>query len=774
MKITTTKIMIIFLFLVANIFAQAPLLLNYQGKLFDQDSEPLNTTTDITFKIFTADIDGTELWSETHTSVAVSNGVFNVMLGSVTGLSADVFIDAGSRYLEISVDSETLLPRFHFVSVAYAIRAAEADGVKDGSIDTAELRDGAVTQVKLDEGITAIPAGGAGGDLAGDFPNPTVNGILGRAISSTSPKNGQVLKYNEDQTRWEASDDISGGDGTINTTARLTGNGSSTTPLDIAQQGATTNQVLQWNGSAWTPGTVSVTGGNTLDQAYDQGGSGAGSTITADNGAVSIEGTGGLTVTGDVSANRFSGNGASLTSLNATNLSSGTVPSARLDADLVDLIDGSLTGSKVGSGINATNITTGTLSNSRLSSTVSSSILTASDRMGIGTTTPLSAYALDINSDDNSRGIYIDYDQTTSNTTNSGVYVDFDNTYTGDANNYGFYSNVYKTGGSYSSYGFYGWVDGSSTHDGPRIGVYGRAENDDNTGMVYGINGNAVGDGTGTKRGVYGAASGAGTASGVFGYTNGTGTNTYGVYGHGNGGGTVSHGVYGLANGTASQKYGVYGDVTSTSGWAVYGRNTTSGTWGYLGGGGRGVEAAYDGSHWGFIGDASYGAYFVGNVGINGTLSKSAGSFKIDHPLDPANKYLSHSFVESPDMKNIYDGVIILDNNGEATIDLPEWFEALNKDFRYQLTAIGAPGPNLYIAQEISDNQFKIAGGIPGMKVSWHVTGIRNDAYANAHRIPIEEDKPEEKRGTYLNPAVFGFPVEMSDETFRKPQNIER
>jgi len=95
--------------------------------------------------------------------------------------------------------------------------------------------------------------------------------------------------------------------------------------------------------------------------------------------------------------------------------------------------------------------------------------------------------------------------------------------------------------------------------------------------------------------------------------------------------------------------------------------------------------------------------YMYGPVSITGPLSKPGGSFKIDHPLDPANKYLSHSFVESPDMKNIYDGVVVLDDMGEAVIELPDWFGALNKDFRYQLTAIGAPGPNLYIAEEISD-----------------------------------------------------------------------
>ncbi|HEY0605610.1 MAG TPA: hypothetical protein VGD58_21990, partial [Herpetosiphonaceae bacterium] len=139
---------------------------------------------------------------------------------------------------------------------------------------------------------------------------------------------------------------------------------------------------------------------------------------------------------------------------------------------------------------------------------------------------------------------------------------------------------------------------------------------------------------------------------------------------------------------------------------------------------------------------SSYAGIFVGNVSISGNLAKSSGSFKIDHPLDPANKYLYHSFVESPDMKNIYDGVVTLDDKGAAIVTMPGWFDALNQDFRYQLTSMGAPGPNLYIAEEIKGNSFKIAGGTPGQKVSWQVTGIRHDAYANAHRIPVEQNKP--------------------------------
>ena len=137
--------------------------------------------------------------------------------------------------------------------------------------------------------------------------------------------------------------------------------------------------------------------------------------------------------------------------------------------------------------------------------------------------------------------------------------------------------------------------------------------------------------------------------------------------------------------------------------------------------------------------------------------TKPSGSFKIDHPLDPANKYLYHSFVESPDMKNIYDGVASLDGNGEAVITLPDYFGALNRDFRYQLTTIGGFAP-VYIAEEIQNNRFKIAGGKPGLKVSWQVTGTRQDAFANAHRIQTEVEKAPQDQGHYLHPELFGAP----------------
>ena len=161
-------------------------------------------------------------------------------------------------------------------------------------------------------------------------------------------------------------------------------------------------------------------------------------------------------------------------------------------------------------------------------------------------------------------------------------------------------------------------------------------------------------------------------------------------------------------------------------------------------------------------GATNYAGYFNGNVQVAGTLSKSSGAFRIDHPLDPANKYLQHSFVESPDMKNVYDGVIALDSAGEASVVLPKWFESLNRDFRYQLTAIGGPAPNLHVAEGITGGRFRIAGGEPGMDVSWMVTGIRRDPYAEAYPIDVEVDKPAGEQGLYLHPELYGLPRETA------------
>ena len=273
----------------------------------------------------------------------------------------------------------------------------------------------------------------------------------------------------------------------------------------------------------------------------------------------------------------------------------------------------------------------------------------------------------------------------------------------------------------------------------------------------------------------------------------------YGVFGRSlsgegvSGGSFRSIGVIGHSyeledvHGLSDSGYGLYGN--SNLGFGVVGRSPHIGVYG-ISNEGHGVYGISSISY-GVYGHSYRGlaAYLDGNVRITGRLQKAGGSFKIDHPLDPANKYLSHSFVESPDMKNVYDGVVILDDKGEAEIELPDWFGALNKDFRYQLTAIGAPGPNLHISEEISDavtsysnsnssnnnnSRFRVAGGTSGMKVSWQITGIHKDPWANANRIKVEEDKSAEEQGYYLCPDLYGEAAEKGISPLLFPQEEDK
>ena len=80
----------------------------------------------------------------------------------------------------------------------------------------------------------------------------------------------------------------------------------------------------------------------------------------------------------------------------------------------------------------------------------------------------------------------------------------------------------------------------------------------------------------------------------------------------------------------------------------------------------------------------------------------------------------------------------------------------------------------MYIAEEIANNEFKIAGGKSGMKISWQVTGIRQDAWANAHRISVEMEKSERERGYYLHPELYGAPEEKGIVWARHPELMKR
>ncbi|HEY4004117.1 MAG TPA: hypothetical protein VGM60_02870 [Pseudonocardia sp.] len=189
---------------------------------------------------------------------------------------------------------------------------------------------------------------------------------------------------------------------------------------------------------------------------------------------------------------------------------------------------------------------------------------------------------------------------------------------------------------------------------------------------------------------------------------------------------------------------GVVGNCTddSTAAIGVYGGGIGARSTGVKGEANVGADAY---GVWG-VSSEGYAGFFTGKVRVTGMLEKPGGGFRIDHPLDPENKFLSHSFVESPDMLNLYCGVVETDNTGEADIELPDYFAALNQDFTYQLTVLGQVA-SATVIDEIADNRFTVKSAGPGMRVCWLVTGVRKDQFAMENRIVVEEGKPRHEKG---------------------------
>ena len=326
-------------------------------------------------------------------------------------------------------------------------------------------------------------------------------------------------------------------------------------------------------------------------------------------------------------------------------------------------------------------------------------------------------------------------------------------------------------------------------------GVYGLASA--TTGASYGVRGTAAsttgagvrGDSTaatGNSAGVIGTSASV-AGAGVVGNAASTTGFIHGVLGFTTSTTELASGVSGMSGASTGSAVGVYGttqsgeDSAGVLGWALASTGNSAGVTGFTGSGdGVGVFGlAGPSPSIGVLGSGTgngFGVYSDGRAHVQGTLdvtdalTKGGGSFKIDHPLDPANKFLYHSFVESPDMKNIYDGVVTLDGDGTATVELPDWFEALNRDVRYQLTPIGEYAP-LFVRSKVDSGRFSIAGGTAGQEVSWQVTGIRKDAWAEAHRIPVEEDKKGDVKGRYLHPLEHG---QKASKGIKPPKAAQR
>ena len=356
-------------------------------------------------------------------------------------------------------------------------------------------------------------------------------------------------------------------------------------------------------------------------------------------------------------------------------------------------------------------------------------------------------------------------------------------------------------GNSGIKYGVYGLGSGDS---GTKYGVYGQATGtagnryavrgiaiSGTSGDVFGAHGTAQGNEATTKYGLYGLGSGnTGTKYGVYGLGTGTDGAKYGLYGRAEGDNSSKYGVYGYANGTDSVKYGVYGYATGAnstkygilgyanaiegSKYGLYGRangtnSTKYGVYGYGSGdagtkyGVRARATGNGGTKYGIYANATgtgtnYAGYFSGNVHVQGTLSKSTGSFLIDHPLDPENKTLRHNFVESPENLCMYRGKVSLGSSGRKLVKLPAYFAALTKEAEATiiLTPIGKESFGVSYEWKEDHTGFTVFGKA-NAEVSYLVMADRDDPAMHYYQRPVEEEKGGDnfRKGTYIHAEAY-------------------
>jgi hypothetical protein len=338
---------------------------------------------------------------------------------------------------------------------------------------------------------------------------------------------------------------------------------------------------------------------------------------------------------------------------------------------------------------------------------------------------------------------------------------------------------------------------------GSNIGVYGRRGNGSGALLpTAGIVGDSDGDGV----------VGIGLQTGVVGSTRGHGQT--GVQGKGGGADPFAHagiGVEGLGGVSAGDSgedtsggtgvQGIGGKHLLRGGDGVVGIGANflvfniiggpsggAGGNGIVGRAGKGVTPARDGLAGLFEGKVKVdgelvvsvspgqrAGIFTGEVKVDGDLNVVNGTknFMIDHPLDPANKYLIHAAIESSEVLNVYSGNVTTDARGIAVVALPDWFGAANTDLRYQLTTVGTFARAM-VAEKVANNRFTIKTEEPNVEVSWQVTGVRADAALRNHPFKVEQDKPEPERGHYLSPAAFDQPEEKSIEWVRHPELMKQ
>jgi trimeric autotransporter adhesin len=685
-----------------EISAIVPRLVNYSGRAIDAEGKIISGPAGATFAIYGEQSGGTPLWVETQNITADIRGNYTAQLGATKpeGLPLDLFISGEARWLGVRIDGGEEQPRVLLLSVPYALKAADAEtvGGLPASAFMLAMPSSASTSSTVASGTANAATPAVSGTGTTDFIPLWTNTTGGLGNSVLFQSgSGSTAKLGINSTAPASTLDVNGA-ATVRGLLNLPAIGAATTA------GGKNSQPLGYTASSYNSGTKAAVNQNFRWQAEPTG-----NNTTSASGTLNLLHSLGSNAPAETGL-KIAGNGQITFAAGQTfpGTGGGTITGVKAGTDLTGGgTSGDVTLNLNTSALNSTYAQLNAANTFAGNQTVNGN-LSVTGSVNAGPVSVVTASgSVAVSGNDQSSG---------------GATGVFGNSVNGTAvfgnstNGYGLY------GQSGSAYGVVGVSNG--------IAVYGTSAStsdlSDNEG-VYGTGPIGVAGSSSTEDGI-----------GVFGTGSNVGVEAYGATGVYSVGSAT--GVSGIGSG-----WGVYGSSSSSDGVGGGFYNTTTGT---------ALFAANQTA-------GSYAAFFLGNVDVDGTFYKAGGAFKIDHPLDPANKYLYHSFVESPDMKNIYDGKVTTDGSGLATVTLPDWFEALNRDFRYQLTVIGQFAQAMVLS-EVSDNQFTIKTDKPNVKVSWQVTGIRQDAWANANRIPLEVSKEPADQGLYLHPELFGAPPERS------------
>jgi hypothetical protein len=706
-----------------------PALIPYSGVLENADAKTPSGPMSMTFLIYKDEQGGEPLWAESQTIAVDEQHRYSATLGATLskGLPDDLFSSGEARWLEVQVAGRAPQRRVLMMSVPYALKAADATTLGGLPVSafalagtTANLAAGQVTA----EGVT---------------PNTTTN------VTTTGGASGYVPLFNGASSVIDSTLFQSGSYLGVNNTAPLA-------TLDVNGSLLQRGQLLMYSTGAATSSAAK----NSQPITFEASGY---------NSSTKADMTNFFTLQSETGANNTSapygtlhllyGNNTTPTETGLYINNNGTIhfaagqtfqtnsPNGAIAVDGVSTTGYGVEGDSTS---NAGILGTSTSGSGIIGSTVGGTLHTAGV-YGSATSPNISGFngIAGVWGDSNAHvGVF------GSSTQAPGVFGESLSSYGVQAqsfNSYGIYGQTNTSTAGIAA--IYGYSAGST------VGVKG-ASASGNGGEFYG-GANSVG-GNGVL-----AVGGAGSGSASFG---GDGGNFTGATGGENGGnGLKAYGGQGPDSGGNGiiATGGTSGDLAG-SGGVFYGSSSSTGV------GGDGVFAVSgSGSN---TNDNGLAGYFYGNVSIDGTLVAETKYFQIDHPGDPANKFLNHASVESSEMMNIYSGNVTTDELGLATVTLPGWFEQLNGDFRYQLTIVGRKA-SAWISKEIAGGKFQIASDATNAKVSWQVTGVRQDAYAKAHPLVVEQAKNNKQRGLYKHPELYGQPATKGLAVNRHPKPVE-